>query len=519
LRYEDEIVKLDNNNNNNVKTLKEEHTTVNQGKQVIKNKDQLVITNNNFALINNNDFNTMSFRQNNSFNNCVEESLSKLHFEEINPLYENQTHMRESLNLNNKFSEKFLSDDEVYIKSDVELSNQGKKKSVRVSSEHKRKIKIKIIDEREYSVKREEAVEDSANCMQVSNEIKKGDIKVNKFDSKPFINANEKVFEQYENGNIRTNEYSEIIFKKTTVKGSFFKEAPERSGVGAEVVNDCIKASRVEKEFDYDNLSKIKPVNDKKKEVLIRKIAGEERMYSNVNRLMRKNGNGDKPKGIRVEKVIIYDSRNDISGNSLDKSSSLNKSHHLDLSKEKLFLKNESNIDIVNGLNQESNTDNNIQETFANLNPDNVKTVITSLNTNFINSSSSEEDIPHETTNHCNLDARYETKGLHSLKGNSDQDAKGYQTIENPEKLNLEKAILEPAKDNINNPINSIVYQIKTSIMDDRMSCMQPLKVESLDLTDYKVNSQNLSFIELIVKNCYSKVKFNFILGHVEVFG
>jgi hypothetical protein len=74
----------------------------------------------------------------------------------------------ESLQFNNKFNEKYITDDEIVIKSDIE--NTSKFKSiVRASSEHKRRIKIQITGEFIKSEKKE-MTEDSAKNLYIYNE-------------------------------------------------------------------------------------------------------------------------------------------------------------------------------------------------------------------------------------------------------------------------------------------------------------------------------------------------------------
>jgi hypothetical protein len=213
----------------------------------------------------------MTFRQNTIYDYHVDETLTGVGFMEAG-YHEYQ--MRESLQFNNKFNEKYIPDDEVVIKSNIENSSKFKS-IVRTSSEHKRKTNIKINDEFIKSEKKE-MTEDSANSVYISNEAGGGQIRVNEFNFRLFMNDTEKVFEQYKSD---PEKEDENIFKKK-VKSTFF--GAENTISTMEVVG-CheMKTKKPQKEFDYDNFLKILPKGSRtnnKGEILIRNIPGEEKL-------------------------------------------------------------------------------------------------------------------------------------------------------------------------------------------------------------------------------------------------
>jgi hypothetical protein len=263
-----------------------------------KRHELIVSSNDNFTIINSNvnNFQNISFREN-THPNYREETLSKLAFDEFNPLYDNQNYMKESLNFNNKFNEKFLSDDEVIYKSDLDLSNKIKKSISRTSnSEHKRRIKIKIVDEFRSNTSKYDNTEDSVNNLHVSNEVKSRDIKVNMFDNRSFIDNNKIIYGRFDDKASCDKEQVEKI--KNKMKMLFFKDSAE--GKACEPTSAHVKVTkRIEakfeekvmssnnfdeevyerkaakkvtplKEFDPDNLAKIKPSTSSKKGILIR---------------------------------------------------------------------------------------------------------------------------------------------------------------------------------------------------------------------------------------------------------
>jgi hypothetical protein len=446
-------------------------------KAVDKYKACYIVANDNFTIANN--FNTMSFRQNTIHDYHVEETLTGVGFVEAG-YHEYQ--MRESLQFNNKFNEKYISDDEVVIKSDIENSSKFKS-IVRASSEHKRKIKIKIIDEFIKSEKKE-MTEDSANNLYISNEAKDKQIRVNKFNLRPFINDTEKVFEQYESD---FKKEDEIVFKKK-VKSTFFGGEKTISTISEEVIG-CheIKTKKPQKEFDYDNFLKIKPQASRmnnKEEILIRNIPGEEKLYSNIQRLKRKNDNDGKKS--RIERVVVYDSRKP--GD--EEKSGLNKSHHLDLSKEKLI--EESKREHSN-----SSLDKTLQDKPIPTGGNNIKTILTSLNTHNVNSSYSNDELSPVPDHRGNVIEMNHTK--FKSNGNSVIDTTRVNS--------------GFAKDNVSpntvthiNEHDGMLYKIKTSIMDERTT---KGVATTVDVRGYKeADPENTSsFIELIVQNCYNKVR------------
>jgi hypothetical protein len=398
----------------------------------------------------------MSFRQD-TLPDYVEETPSNANVVDYtNHLYENQNIMKDSLNCNNKFNEKYVSDDEVVIRSDIE--NSIKFKNRRSSSEHKRKIKLV----QELKSNRKELSEDSVNNLHISNEFKDR-IKVNKFNTRPFVV--EKNIEHYQT----SNKNDELIFKKC-MRGTFFKNDPI-----VELPKEIKK--KVEKEFDYEDLLRLKPsATTNKKELLIRSIPGEEKLYSNIQRLKRRSDKESKQTRIENEERATKKIEPSINE---ERKGNLSKSFNLDLSLDK------SNVPEVNNRSISNNNHEQLNNPTTN-----IRTIILSTNTNNLNCSLSKDqvllqekqiDILPEKTQ------KYKSNGNSIIIIDSAKTQSKYPAEKNPSNT------ISPKEH------DTILYKFKTSIMDERTNITKQTKVDQPD-------DSNNSFIELIVANCYNKV-------------